>query len=113
MHKKMPFGLVDHVQLAPSTMGQIAAIRIHMDPCDESSGALRVVPYGRLNSHQIREMSASGETICAANSGDVLIMSPLIIHASSPAISPRHRRVLHMEYSEVNLPAGLQWHESF
>jgi hypothetical protein len=39
----------------------------------------------------------------------VLLMRPLLLHASSPAIMPQHRRVVHLEYAAEDLPGGLQW----
>lgn len=39
-------------------------------------------------------------------------MRPLLLHASSPAASPGHRRVLHVEYAAAGLPGGLQWYEA-
>jgi hypothetical protein len=43
--------------------------------------------------------------------GGVVVMRPLILHASSPAVSPSHRRVVHLEYAAEDLPGGLAWHE--
>jgi len=37
-------------------------------------------------------------------------MCPLILHASSKAVSPSHRRVIHIEYAGAELPGGLEWH---
>lgn len=39
-------------------------------------------------------------------------MRPLLLHASSPAASPGHRRVLHVESAAAGLPGGLQWYEA-
>ena len=109
---------VPHVQPPPEFMTRIVALRIHLDDCNEHCGALRVVPgshrHGRLSAQQIRELAGENgdnEIICAAKSGDVLAMSPLVIHASSPAQNPSHRRVLHVEYSAIGLPHGLDWYE--
>jgi hypothetical protein len=40
-------------------------------------------------------------------------MRPLLLHASFPAKSPAHRRVLHVEWAPADLLAGtgLAWHE--
>jgi hypothetical protein len=37
-------------------------------------------------------------------------MCPLILHASSKAASPSHRRVIHIEFASLELPGGLHWH---
>jgi hypothetical protein len=39
-------------------------------------------------------------------------MRPLLLHASSPAQRPGHRRVIHLEFAAGELPGGLEWHES-
>jgi hypothetical protein len=39
----------------------------------------------------------------------LLIMRPLVVHASSPATNPSHRRVIHIEFGPAALPGGLQW----
>jgi hypothetical protein len=36
-------------------------------------------------------------------------MSPLVLHASSKTTGGGRRRVLHIEYSDALLPAGLSW----
>jgi hypothetical protein len=40
------------------------------------------------------------------------LMRPLLLHASSPARQPGHRRVIHLEYASEALPGGLQWYET-
>ena len=47
--------------------------------------------------------------ICTAKAGDVLVMRPLLLHSSSPAMQPLHRRVIHTEYAAIALPEGLEW----
>jgi hypothetical protein len=36
-------------------------------------------------------------------------MKALTVHASDPAATPGHRRVLHLDFSTVDLPAPLEW----
>ena len=43
--------------------------------------------------------------------GGILAFRPLLLHASSPARQPRHRRVVHLEFAAVELAGGLEWHE--
>jgi hypothetical protein len=40
-------------------------------------------------------------------------MRPLLLHASSPSINPQHRRVIHIEYTGVDLPHELEWFEEW
>lgn len=61
---------------------------------------------------EIEDLVAQGKTaICEANRGDALLMRPLLIHASSAAEKPAHRRVIHFDYANVALADGLSWHE--
>ena len=48
---------------------------------------------------------------CLVPRGGVLLMRPLILHASSPAADPRHRRVVHLEYAAGRLPGNVEWFE--
>jgi len=50
--------------------------------------------------------------VCSVGCGGALVMRPLVLHASSAATAPTHRRVIHIEYSPVELPDGLQWQEA-
>jgi Phytanoyl-CoA dioxygenase (PhyH) len=51
-------------------------------------------------------------TLCVIKKGDCLLMKPLIVHSSSAGLSPKHRRVVHFEFSADNLPDGLQFYDS-
>ena len=82
---------------------ELLAVRLHLDPCDESNGPLRVVTgshrRGIMKGAEIQQVVATGpEAVCLANEGDALLMKPLLLHASSPAAAPKHRRVLHLVY---------------
>jgi ectoine hydroxylase-related dioxygenase (phytanoyl-CoA dioxygenase family) len=108
---------IPHVQSPESLLKQMIALRLHLDDCDAANGALRVIPgshkSGRLNPGQISNVRASSaEMVCEASAGDVLLMRPLLLHASSKSVSNRRRRILHIEYCCGELPAGMTWHES-
>jgi len=107
-----------NVQAPASVLESIVALRIHLDDCPAENGALRVVPgshsHGRLTSaHTSQLLSKHGEIICEARKGDVLLMSPLLLHSSSKSASPCHRRVIHLEYAGADLPAPLTWQFEF
>ncbi len=107
---------VPHVQPPISVLDNMVTARLHLDDCDESNGALQVIPgshrHGRLDSHAIaRFRAASPVTLCTARAGDLLLMRPLILHASAPATHPTHRRIIHIEYTLVALPEPLIWAE--
>lgn len=105
-----------HVQPPVAILESMIAIRLHLDDCSEANGALRVIPRshlkGELTSTEIAEMTSAGEVVtCEVSKNGALAMRPLLLHASSPATSPSHRRVLHIEYACDSLPSGLQWFE--
>ena len=45
-----------------------------------------------------------------AERGAIIAFRPLILHASSPATAPAHRRVIHIDFAAVELPEPLEWH---
>ena len=104
---------VPHVQPPLQVLAAMLTIRLHLDDCFDN-GPLRVLPAthreGRLDSAQIAHKRATIEpTICRAARGDALLMKPLLLHASSAGEKPTHRRVLHLEWANQDLPAPLQW----
>jgi len=107
-------GGIVHVQPPSGVLERMITVRIHLDSCDEESGALRVIPashmLGRLNQNDVSLHVQQGDpTCCSANSGDALVMRPLLLHASSAAAKPTHRRVLHLDYAVGCLDGGLRW----
>jgi hypothetical protein len=109
-------GLV-HVQPPAAVLEHVLTVRLHLDDADETSGALKVVPgshrHGRLSPAEIRRLKErAGVVTCAVKRGGALLMRPLLLHASSSAARPLHRRVLHLEYSAHKLPGGLEWYGS-
>lgn len=104
-----------HVQPPVDVLERMVALRLHLDDTDASNGALRVLAgthrFGRLTGDQIDLCRTThAEVLCAAQIGDVLLMRPLLLHASSRSASTRHRRILHVEFAAGNLPDGLEWH---
>ena len=107
---------VTHVQPPASVLENMLTLRVHLDNCGEDNGPLRVLRgshrHGRLTDEQIEQWQRSGESVtCLVPKGGVLLMRPLLLHASAPAKNPRHRRVIHLEYAADLLPGGLQWFE--
>jgi len=105
---------VFHVQPPASVLEGMLSVRIHLDRCEESNGALRVVPgthkLGRLTAARIaEEQRARASIACVARAGDVLSMRPLLLHAFSAAAQAAHRRVVHIGYATSHLDGGLRW----
>ncbi|HZK82530.1 MAG TPA: phytanoyl-CoA dioxygenase family protein [Humisphaera sp.] len=107
---------VPHVQPPASVLANMLTLRLHLDDCNEDNGPLRVIPgshaAGILSSDMIADFRRRVSAVsCICRAGDVMLMRPLLLHASSVATSPRHRRVVHIEYAVGDLPAVLEWHE--
>lgn len=106
---------IHHVQPPISVLENILTLRIHLDDTDESNGALRVLPgthlHGRLDPSRISHFKQQSPITCTVCPGGALLMRPLLLHSSTTAINPAHRRVLHFEYSSIDLPGGLRWFE--
>jgi ectoine hydroxylase-related dioxygenase (phytanoyl-CoA dioxygenase family) len=100
---------------APSAvLEQMVAARIHLDDAGHENGPLRVIPrshrLGKLDDDRLLEVSAKGPQVeLHAPRGSILLMRPLLVHASSPAASPAHRRVLHIEFAPRDAVVPLEW----
>ena len=108
---------IPHVQAPNDVLTGMLAIRLHLDDCGPANGPLRVLPgthrLGKLPPRDLEQMpTRAAEVMCTARRGDVLVMRPLLVHASSAATSPAHRRVVHLEFAAGPLPGGLEWHEA-
>ena len=106
---------IPHVQPPASILEQMVTLRYHIDDTPADNGALWVSPrshrQGRIPESLIPDMTTADRTVvCSAHAGDLLIMRPLLLHASqkATAASP-HRRVIHIEYAGVDLPIPLEW----
>lgn len=105
---------VIHVQPPPQVLENMVTLRLHLDACDKTNGALRVLPtthtLGKLSAANIaRQRELGEEIVCAVPRGGALLMRPLLLHASSPAQTPTHRRVIHLEWAARDLSEGLNW----
>jgi hypothetical protein len=102
------------VQPPVAVLENTVTIRLHLDDCDATNGALKVVPgshqRGIVPPETIAAHTAAA-TVCAVPAGGVMLMKPLLLHASNRSTSPRPRRVVHLEFSAAELPAGLAWRE--
>ncbi|MBK8097371.1 MAG: phytanoyl-CoA dioxygenase family protein [Planctomycetes bacterium] len=94
-------------------LATLLALRLHLDDCPIANGALAVIPgshqRGRLSPAALRELPPAAFTPCPAAAGDVLATRPLLVHRSSPAKSPTHRRVLHVVFAATPPPPQLAW----
>ena len=106
---------VNYVQPPTTMLSSLVALRVHLDDCNERNGPLRVLAgshsSGRIQQNEIAALAASFEVrTIVGKAGSALLMRPLLIHASSKAISDERRRVLHLEFAACALPNPLAWH---
>jgi hypothetical protein len=122
-------GGVVHVEPPAAVLENMVTLRLHLDDCGADNGPLRVIPgshrHGKLSEAEVKRWVCEREAVtCRAQAGDVVVMRPLLLHASSRVDLPgssdadegsrpgaRRRRVVHLEYAAGDLPGGLEWHE--
>ena len=107
---------VQHVQPPVELLQGMLTVRVHLDDCGPDNGPLLVLPgshaAGVLSPEAVREWRRRVPPVaCHVPVGGALLMRPLLLHASSAATAPRHRRVVHIEYAAGGLPGGLAWAE--
>jgi len=105
-----------HCRRSPEILANILVVRIHLDPCGESNGPLRVVPrshrFGLVEAKQLDSLVETGPHItCTVDEGGLVVMRPHTMHASSRATQPARWRVLHLEFCAKELPSPLRWAE--
>lgn len=106
-------GLV-HVEPPFEFIERMMTLRVHLDDVPEDNAPLLVAPRSHLlGKVPVNQVEAAAERCgmvpCLAEAGDVWAYRTPIVHASKPATAPRRRRVLQVDYSADDLPAGLGW----
>jgi ectoine hydroxylase-related dioxygenase (phytanoyl-CoA dioxygenase family) len=102
------------VQPPLNILENIFTIRIHLDDTDENNGALKVVPTSHskgIYRPETIDWNIETEEICNVNKGGIMIMKPLILHGSNRTTNGKKRRVIHIEFSDLELPGELNWSE--
>ncbi|MCU7618637.1 phytanoyl-CoA dioxygenase family protein [Chryseobacterium sp. PBS4-4] len=102
------------VQPPLDILENIFTIRIHLDDTDENNGALKVVPKSHskgIYRPEIIDWDVETENICNVEKGGVMIMKPLLLHGSNRTTNGKKRRVIHIEFSDKELPEELNWSE--
>ncbi|HEY8956411.1 phytanoyl-CoA dioxygenase family protein [Chitinophaga sp.] len=104
------------VQPPVSILESIYTLRIHLDDTDEQNGALKVLPGSHMKGiHRADhlDLTQTQEVSCQVKRGGIMIMRPLLMHASGRSSNGHNRRVIHIEFSDQELAGGLQWAEKF
>jgi ectoine hydroxylase-related dioxygenase (phytanoyl-CoA dioxygenase family) len=104
-----------HVEPPAEVLAQMIAIRVHLDGCGSENGPLRVIPgshrLGKLMDDELATVVSGGPAVeLYAPQGALVLMRPLLVHSSSSARAPQHRRVLHIEFAPAEAISPLQWH---
>ena len=95
----------------PAFLERTLTIRIHFDDTDGSNGALRVLPKSHTQGIRKVPTVVSEEVLCSVDRGGAMLMRPLLMHASSRSTTDKPRRVLHLEFNDLELPEPLRWAE--
>jgi len=108
---------VVHVQPPVALLEKMITLRVHLDETSRENGALKVIPgshrLGRIAGDSIADLVDGSEVVCECRPGDVLLMSPLLLHSSSRSLTPSRRRIAHFEYAPYHaLAKGISWHET-
>ncbi|MBL4674970.1 MAG: phytanoyl-CoA dioxygenase family protein [Mucilaginibacter sp.] len=89
-------------------------VRIHLDDADEGNGALKVIPGSHLKDiyrPETIDWQTEQPHTCVVGAGGVMIMRPLLMHASGRTTNNRPRKVIHIEFSRAELPHEIRWSE--
>ena len=89
-------------------------IRIHIDKTTHKNGALKVFNKSHkkgIVKIESFDINKEKETICEIDKGGIMIMKPLLFHASNKTTNNKRRRVIHLEFSNQPLPNEIEWSE--
>lgn len=93
----------------------IFTVRIHLDTTTEKNGALKVIPRSHTKQFTNDEINViienANPAILEVREGGVQLMKPLLLHCSSKTLNQKRRRVIHLEFSSLDLPGKLEWLE--
>ncbi len=101
---------VPHLIAPQAVLDRMLTVRVHLDDMTAANGPLRVVPGSHRFYHQTNDEPREPVTLhCRA--GDVLLMRPLVTHASGhSADAGAHRRIVHLECAaDATLSGGYEW----
>ncbi len=109
-------GGVPYTRPPLQVLESMVAVRLDLDGTTKENGPLHVLPgthnRGFLTPDEIQYMRLSQPPVtCLVPASGGLLMRPLLLHASSKASSPAHRRIVHIEFASSELPGAIDWHE--
>lgn len=93
---------------------KILTLRIHLDDCDETNGALKVIPgshqQGELRSDEYLLTELERAVTCSVKSGGIMLIRPLLLHSSARS-KGAERRVIHLEFIANEFTRNIPWSE--
>ena len=106
-NKNGQLGVVPPKKILENTI----TVRIHLDKTDVSNGALKVIPSSHKKGiiridEKFNKNDFGEEVLCEVEKGGIMLMKPLLLHASSKSISEFDRRVIHLEFCNQKIPMG-------
>ena len=104
------------VQPPIEILENIFTIRIHLDETTSENGALKVIEKSHsrgIYRPETIDWNHEKETLCNVKKGGIMIMKPLLLHSSGRTTNNKKRRVIHIEFSDTELPEELNWSERF
>jgi len=104
----------DHYTVQPpvTILERQLTLRIHLDDTSADNGALQVVPGSHCDGVvRPEKYAAAKREYGEVPAGGIMLMRPLLQHASGRTTNGQRRRVLHLEFNNVQLPDPLQWAE--
>ncbi|MEN8928264.1 MAG: phytanoyl-CoA dioxygenase family protein [Flavobacteriales bacterium] len=108
--KKGQFGVQPPTYILENTV----TTRIHLDKTTSQNGALKIISNShldgivRINS---KNLNTDNEVICEVKKGGIMLMKPLLFHTSNRSDNSSQRRVIHLEFSNLNLHKTLEYLE--
>ncbi|MFM2390214.1 MAG: hypothetical protein RLZZ437_1769 [Pseudomonadota bacterium] len=103
-----------HCEPPTAIFAQMRFVRVHLDDCDASNGAMEIA-VGSESEGAVAEGDAAKiaarypAEICEAQRGDIQILPMLVLHRSRPSTSTAPRRALRLDYALGTLPPPLAW----
>jgi ectoine hydroxylase-related dioxygenase (phytanoyl-CoA dioxygenase family) len=102
------------VQPPKNILDKNFTVRIHLDKTTKENGALKVINKSHAKGIcriETIKINAETESFCEVENGGIMIMKPLLFHASNKTTNNERRRVIHIEFSNQELPKELEWNE--
>lgn len=105
---------LNHVEPPFEIIEKMITLRLHIDDVPQNNAPLIVAPgshsLGKIPVEQVDAVASQHEKLtCLADAGDVWAYSTPILHSSARATVAGRRRVLQVDFSNIELPYPLQW----